>query len=65
MNLCNPRLNLIRRSTCAVIILAIGAPRVGADDFEITVTSRYNTQVRQPQNLRDFFAAHPQVHLKQ
>src|SRR5512143_43083 len=34
-------------------------------EFELTVTSRYDTQVRQPRILRDFFAQHPGVHLKQ
>jgi hypothetical protein len=32
---------------------------------EISVTSRYNTQTRQPKILRDYFAAHPRVRLKQ
>lgn len=34
-------------------------------EFDISVTSRYNTQNRQPKNLREFFKAHPNVHLKQ
>ncbi len=36
-----------------------------AVEWNITITSRYNTQNRQPQNLRDFFKTHPHVHLKQ
>ena len=39
-----------------------GAP---ATEFDITVTSRYNTQNRQPKIVRDLLAQHPNVHLKQ
>lgn len=45
----------------ALVLPAGAAPR----SFDISVTSRYNTQVRQPQNLREFFKSHPGVHLKQ
>ncbi|MCK5803272.1 MAG: extracellular solute-binding protein [Lentisphaeria bacterium] len=34
-------------------------------EWDITVTSRYNTQNRQPKILRDFFKTHPGIHLKQ
>lgn len=33
--------------------------------FEVTITSRYDTQVRQPRIIRDFMARHPNVRLKQ
>jgi multiple sugar transport system permease protein len=46
---------------CAAAIPLLAAP----SEFDISVTSRYNTQNRQPQNLRDYFKAHPNVHLKQ
>jgi len=44
--------------------LAQAAPS-GQPEFEISVTSRYNTQQRQPKILRDFFVEHPNVQLKQ
>ncbi|MBI5834328.1 MAG: ABC transporter permease subunit [Armatimonadetes bacterium] len=34
-------------------------------EFTISVTSRFNTQQRLPQNLRDYFAANPSIHLTQ
>ncbi len=41
------------------------AEATGQSQFNISVTSRFNTQQRLPKNLRDFFAAHPNVHLVQ
>lgn len=51
----------------ALTALAVGAePGAGKPEiFELSVTSRYNTQNRQPKILRDFFQAHPNVRLKQ
>jgi len=43
---------------------APGAP-VASEPIRITITSRYNTQNRQPYNLREFFKRHPQVRLEQ
>ncbi|MBI3922600.1 MAG: extracellular solute-binding protein, partial [Armatimonadetes bacterium] len=41
-------------------------PRAGEPhDFVLTITSRYNTQMRQPKALRDWLAKHPGVHLEQ
>jgi multiple sugar transport system permease protein len=48
-------------AACAGSVALVAAP----SEFDISVTSRYNTQNRQPQNLRDYFRAHPNVHLKQ
>ncbi|MBN2449236.1 MAG: extracellular solute-binding protein [Lentisphaeria bacterium] len=42
---------------------AAAAP--GHPDWDITITSRYNTQNRQPANLRQFFRENPGVHLRQ
>jgi len=36
-----------------------------AEQFDISITSRFNTQQRLPKNLRDFFAEHPNIHFKQ
>jgi multiple sugar transport system permease protein len=56
-----PRLALV------ALVAALGS--AAQDDepkqFDISVTSRYNTQNRQPQILRDYFKEHPNVHLKQ
>ncbi len=41
------------------------APAGGPPEFTISVTSRFNTQQRLPQNLRDYFTAHPNVRLTQ
>ncbi|MCC6446487.1 MAG: extracellular solute-binding protein [Armatimonadetes bacterium] len=50
---------------CLFFLAAAQSVWGGPSAFEITVTSRYDTQVRQPKVLRDFFAAHPGVRLKQ
>lgn len=47
------------------LLLTTAAPQVEAAEFVITITSRYNTQQRQPQRLREFLARHPGVHLEQ
>lgn len=58
---------LVRQLACLVLatltcpVLRAAAPA----EFDISVTSRYNTQNRQPKNLRDFFKAHPNAHLRQ
>jgi multiple sugar transport system permease protein len=53
--------------TLALYALGTVAPADPSEpaQFDISVTSRYNTQNRQPKVLRDFFAAHPNVHLRQ
>lgn len=50
-----------------VLLLALLSGRAAAAPrtLDVTVTSRYNTQVRQPKVLRNFFARHPGVRLKQ
>lgn len=58
----NRRLICLQSTLIALFMLACAS---AAPRWEISVTSRYNTQTRQPQNLRDFFAAHPDVRLKQ
>ncbi|HEX2999165.1 MAG TPA: extracellular solute-binding protein, partial [Armatimonadota bacterium] len=55
-------------TAAATLILfpgSAGAKPSTPQHFDITITSRYNTQQRQPENLRNFFAAHPGVSLKQ
>ena len=49
----------------ALIGTASHADPAAGPDFDISVTSRYNTQNRQPKVLRDFFAQHPNAHLRQ
>jgi len=56
-------------SACARLaaIFAVVCLASTAEDptHTITVTFRYNTQRRQPQNVREFLAAHPEVSLRQ
>ena len=47
---------------CSLCLWPFNVP---AGAVDITITSRYDTQVRQARNLRDYFAAHPGLHLKQ
>jgi ABC-type sugar transport system permease subunit len=50
------------------VCLAYAAPKeasVKPDVFQISITSRYNAQNRQPQVIRDFLAKHPKVQLVQ
>ena len=66
----NPGDYLMRCRMLLVLMLGLtGLVPVGlaerAREWNITITSRYNTQNRQPKNLRDFFKKHPHVHLKQ
>jgi len=50
---------------------AAGAPARAAlaldphRQYDISITSRFNTQQRLPKNLRDFLKTHPNVHLRQ
>ncbi len=56
------------RQLALLLVLAMTVRPLGADspnEFTITVTSRYNTQNRQPQVLRDFFKQNPHVRLEQ
>ncbi|MCC7491263.1 MAG: extracellular solute-binding protein [Fimbriimonadaceae bacterium] len=60
-----PAVKLLRWWTAVAIVgwLAVG-PALG-ETFDISVTSRFNTQQRLPQNLRNWLQAHPNVRLKQ
>ncbi|MDX9979086.1 MAG: hypothetical protein RBU25_03465, partial [Lentisphaeria bacterium] len=56
------------RQLAVLLVLAMVVRPLGADspnEFTITVTSRYNTQNRQPQILREFFKQNPPVRLEQ
>lgn len=56
------------RQLALLLVLAMTVRPLGADspnEFTITVTSRYNTQNRQPQVLREFFKQNPHVRLEQ
>ena len=56
----------MRRQWVTLAVLALAtAGWAKEQEFDLTVTSRFNTQQRLPKNLRDFFAANPRVHLKQ
>src|SRR5687767_13717711 len=57
-------MNSVRWLIACLLLFCIPLP-AAPGEFDITVTSRYNTQVRQPQVLRDFFKDHPGVHLRQ
>ncbi|MDH7568766.1 MAG: hypothetical protein QHJ73_04185, partial [Armatimonadota bacterium] len=53
-----------------VLAVALSSAHAGPDlradrQYHISITSRFNTQQRLPKNLRQFFAAHPNVHLRQ
>jgi multiple sugar transport system permease protein len=63
----NGRWTMLLSLGLALMAIAAGAePGQGKPEiFELTVTSRYNTQNRQPKILRDFFQEHPNVRLKQ
>ena len=55
-------------SACLYALLVGAGVNVQADPeprHTITVTFRYNTQRRQPRNVRDYLAAHPEVSLRQ
>ncbi|MBI2300069.1 MAG: ABC transporter permease subunit [Armatimonadetes bacterium] len=55
-----------RAVLCLSLLLALRPVLAGeTKQFDISVTSRFNTQQRLPKNLRDFFAAHPNLHLVQ
>jgi multiple sugar transport system permease protein len=62
---------LLQTVMAAFVTLAVGGTSAGvaaesaAPQYDVTITSRYNTQNRQPRNLREFFQEHPNVHLKQ
>lgn len=47
------------------LVLVLAAAGAAEPQFNISVTSRFNTQQRLPQNLRDYFLANPRVHLTQ
>ncbi|OGV68277.1 MAG: hypothetical protein A3K19_08100 [Lentisphaerae bacterium RIFOXYB12_FULL_65_16] len=47
---------------CLVSVVAVAAP---PPEYDITITSRYNAQGRQPKSIRKFFADNPRIHLKQ
>lgn len=56
------------RQLALLVLVMLACPVLCAappNEFDISVTSRYNTQNRQPKNLRDFFKERPNVHLKQ
>jgi hypothetical protein len=48
-----------------LLVLAAPATLAQAVEYNISITSRYNAQGRQPKTIREFFAANPNVHLKQ
>lgn len=53
---------------CAAVLLSLSPAHAAPPEdkpFVITVTSRYNTQVRQPRNIRAFLRSHPNVRLEQ
>ena len=56
---------------CRIVLLMLGAAmfQVRAADtpgpYDISITVRYNAQGRQPKTVRQFLAAHPDVHLRQ
>lgn len=51
------------RALAAVVCGALSA--AAAAEYDITITSRYNAQGRQPRVVREFFAAHPNIRLRQ
>jgi multiple sugar transport system permease protein len=61
----------LRRALCFLIALLVLRAAGAADGaggqpiFDISVTSRYNAQNRQPKIIRDYLAAHPHVRLVQ
>lgn len=65
------RLRRLFLASCLLLIAACcvqaapDAPDVKPKVFQISITSRYNAQARQPQVIRDFLAAHPNVQLVQ
>ena len=63
---------LRRVLACLPMVVVLGAllappARAGAPQpqFDITITSRFNTQQRLPKNLREFLKEHPNIHFKQ
>ena len=60
------RTNVWRAVAAGVSLLAGGlAAATAPAEWDLTITSRYDTQNRQPLNLRTFFKDNPGVHLKQ
>lgn len=53
----------ISLALASILVLPVSAEP--AQQFNISVTSRFNTQQRLPKNMRDYFAAHPELHLTQ
>ena len=60
---------LLRLTISLLLLWTVGRSTAVANTekapWRITITSRYNTQNRQPYNLREFFRQHPNVHLEQ
>lgn len=57
---------LSRRRALAATLLLCALPSSAQEEaFDITVTSRYDTQVRQPRVIREFLERHPHLRLKQ